>query len=107
MSTHRYGTTTPGHITAYCWMNGVTRFTRTNQQLIPEGTLPILSGPKKQVRSVVTAKARIAHDGKTLLVPGLPEHKFMEEDPVDVLLRHTNWMLTAPSGKGLYKTPKL
>lgn len=40
---------------------------------VPEGAISVLSGPADFVRERVSARARHAYDGKTLLVPGLPE----------------------------------
>lgn len=40
---------------------------------LPEGALPIAYGMPTPVRSAVEIHARHAHDGKTLLVPGVPE----------------------------------
>lgn len=51
------------------YANGVICFARRTKP----GTLPITSGPAKQLRAAVSGLARRAYDGKTLLVPGLPE----------------------------------
>ena len=43
------------------------------------GTLPITSGPARKLRKAVSGLARLAYDGKTLLVPGLPEARNWDE----------------------------
>jgi len=54
---------------AYAWANGRIDFGRT----MPKDALLIGKGPAKPLRSHITATARHAYDGKTLLVPGVPE----------------------------------
>ncbi|GBQ96736.1 hypothetical protein AA23498_2720 [Acetobacter nitrogenifigens DSM 23921 = NBRC 105050] len=55
---------------AYCFRSGHIEFGSTN----PEGTLPIgRSRSEKKLREIVEVNARRAYDGKTLLVPGIPE----------------------------------
>lgn len=49
--------------------NGVIVFARK----CPRDALPITSFPAPALRKAVSALARHAYDGKTLLVPGLPE----------------------------------
>lgn len=49
--------------------NGVIAFANK----LPRKALPIASGDSKKLRRVVMALARQAYDGKTLLVPGIPE----------------------------------
>jgi hypothetical protein len=71
-------TTTPikkNKITAYCFRNGVIKF-RAGKE--PKGALNLARGTGKRFRDVVTANARLAYDGKTWLVPGIPEA--MEDD---------------------------
>lgn len=55
---------------AYCWASGVIQFgSRT-----PQGALPIARSRRhRALREFVEAMARHAHDGVTLLVPGVPE----------------------------------
>ena len=59
-------------IIAYCYANGVIKF-RSAKLGLPKGALPIVRGPGKIVREGVSSKARHGYDGKTLLVPGVPE----------------------------------
>lgn len=54
---------------AWAWRTGVIEFGAAE----PDGALPIARGPGKKLRAVVEALARHAYDGKTLLVPGIPE----------------------------------
>lgn len=53
----------------FCWRTGVIGFSRR----VPKGALPLVSGPLRRLRNITLAIARHAHDGKTLLVPGVPE----------------------------------
>lgn len=61
---------------ASCYANGVIVFSRPP---VPSDALPIASGNAAQLREVVSAHARRAYDGKTLLVPGLPEAKTWDQ----------------------------
>jgi hypothetical protein len=54
---------------AYCWRSGEIGIGRS----IPEGMLPLARGPAKVLRGALQARARIAYDNVTLLVPGIPE----------------------------------
>jgi hypothetical protein len=55
---------------AFCWASGQIGFTDRRP---PIGTLPISRGPARKLRARISARARHAYDGKTLLVPGIPE----------------------------------
>lgn len=39
----------------------------------PKGAITFASGSARKLRAIVSAVARHAYDGKTLLVPGIPE----------------------------------
>lgn len=54
---------------AYCWRGGVIEF----GPRVPKGALPVDRGTEQSVRRRVEPLARHAHDGKALLVPGIPE----------------------------------
>lgn len=55
---------------AYCFQSGEIDFGVD----LPEGTLPLgKARSAKKLREIVEVNARHAYDGKTLLVPGLPE----------------------------------
>lgn len=40
---------------------------------VPQGALPIARGPERKLRPFIEALSRHSYDGKTLIVPGLPE----------------------------------
>ncbi len=54
---------------AYCWASGTIWFGED----VPCGALPIVEGEKDAVYRLMETAARYACDGKTLLVPGIPE----------------------------------
>ena len=60
---------------AYCWCNGKIEFGST----VPDGALPIVSGPSDHVRTAVEVLARWSNpterggDDSCPLVPGVPE----------------------------------
>lgn len=72
---------------AFAWSSGRIEF----GQRVPKGALPIASGKAKKVRSIITATARHAYDGKTLLVPGVPEAE-NEDAALDALIAFCNWI---------------
>ncbi|GBR20499.1 hypothetical protein AA105894_2572 [Asaia spathodeae NBRC 105894] len=56
----------------YCYRSGEIDF----GTVVPEGALPLgKARSAKRLREIITVTARHAYDGKTLLVPGLPEAK--------------------------------
>lgn len=54
---------------AYCYRSGEILI----GDLLPEGALELGRGRGRKFRDVVEVLARHAYDGKTLLVPGIPE----------------------------------
>lgn len=72
---------------AYCWADGVIEFGRN----VPEGALLMAEGPAKTLRELISATARHAYDGETLLVPGIPEAKDQSEAG-DALGAHLEWI---------------
>lgn len=54
---------------AYCDASGVIEF----GDWLPGGRLPIAAGPQDKLIELVSGACRHAYDGKTLLVPGIPE----------------------------------
>lgn len=54
---------------AYCWRSGLLEFGNS----VPSGAFLIVKGPDEMVRDQISAAARHAYDGKSLLVPGIPE----------------------------------
>lgn len=71
---------------AYCWRGGVIEFGRKT----PKGAIQIARGKARKVREAVSALARHAYDGKTLLVPGIPEAASDDQaaDALEQFLRH-------------------
>ena len=59
----------PATLTAFCYRSGQIHF----GPRLPQGTIPLAMGPAAQVRAEVAALAQPAGDGKTLLVPGVPD----------------------------------
>ena len=53
--------------------------------------LPIVSGPAKKVRELMSATCRHSYDGKTLLVPGIPEAE-NGDAAVDALIKFRCWL---------------
>ncbi|PKR53535.1 host nuclease inhibitor protein [Thalassospira marina] len=56
-------------LTAFCWRTGKIEFGTS----VPEGAMAIMTGPASEITDEITSKSRLAYDGKTLLVPGIPE----------------------------------
>lgn len=52
-----------------CYRSGETEVVNT----VPEGTIVLATGKRHRLEEVLSAVARHAYDGETLLVPGLPE----------------------------------
>lgn len=66
---------------AYAFATGEIEF----GQRVPYGALAFSEGPAKLLREIVSAQARHAHDGETLLVPGIPEAD-NQDDALDALI---------------------
>ena len=60
---------------AYCDRKGVISIGKYT----PEGMLPLGKGSEADLKTAVSAIGRLAHDGKTWLVPGVPEAGSEEE----------------------------
>lgn len=71
---------------AYCWSTGEIEFGEQK----PEESIALATGPKCELKPFIASIARLAYDGHTLLVPGLPEanelrirlaavHEFIEQ----------------------------
>jgi len=52
-----------------CWRSGEVLVSRR----VPKGAIRIVTGHGKRLRRILVACARHAYDGRTLLVPGMPE----------------------------------
>ncbi len=63
-------------VVAYAWRSGLIEFGR----FTPQGALALPTADE----SIISAVARHAYDGKTLLVPGVPEAE-EERDAIDAL----------------------
>lgn len=72
---------------AYCDASGVIHF----GSRLPKGMLPVAQGKAKALRERVGVVARHAYDGKTLLVPGVPEAENQREG-VDALMKFRDWI---------------
>lgn len=77
---------------AYCWANGVIGFGRS----LPDGAIVIAKGPSRPLRAMVSVASRHAYDGKTLLVPGVPEAPDQTAGS-DALAQFLAWL--APQGE--------
>lgn len=75
---------------AYCWRTGRIDFGRS----VPEGAIKVAQGPAKKLRELISATARHAYDGETLLIPGIPEAD-SDKHAGDALEQFINWI--APS----------
>lgn len=72
---------------AYAWRTGQIEFGRK----VPPGALPIAEAPAKKLRREIDVAARHAYDGKTLLVPGVPEAKHGAA-ALKALMAFRNWI---------------
>lgn len=52
-----------------CWRSGETEVVSR----APDGAITLMIGPRRRLQALLDTQARHAHDGKTLLVPGVPE----------------------------------
>lgn len=78
-----------GEIVAHCDAGGVIKFGTK----VPRGHLLITRGPDKEVRDLMSRVARLAYDGKTLLVPGVPEAPDQDAG-IDALIKFKTWITT-------------
>lgn len=78
-------------ITAFCDRKGRIEFVRGDGRRIPAGMMGLVEGPAKKVRELMSATARHAYDGKTLLVPGIPEAP-SDTAAYDALVKFCDWL---------------
>lgn len=72
---------------AYCWRSGRIEFgTR-----VPDGAIQIAFGNAHSLRNLIGGTSRLAYDGKTLLVPGVPEAQDGKAAG-DALARYLEWI---------------
>jgi hypothetical protein len=78
---------------AYCYRGGDIHF----GEQVPAGAIELMRGSDNIVKGRITVRARHAYDGKTLLVPGVPEaeDEFGAEQAVEQFKR----FLTTPRRK--------
>lgn len=72
---------------AYCWRSGVVEFGKE----LPAGAIAITRGAGIVWREWVAIKCRLAYDGKTLLVPGIPEAED-DEAAFTALKKFCDWI---------------
>lgn len=79
-------------LTMYCWASGKAVFTYGD---IPEGALIVAKSkpgePPLKWRKRMAIKCRMAHDNKTLLIPGIPEAETQAE-AIIALGRFADWI---------------
>lgn len=81
---------------AYCFASGDIEI---GPDVVP-GSLPLIAGEEEAVRDLVSVRARHAYDGKTLLVPGIPEAQDQSE-AFDAMCVFQEWLLDLNDG-GIY-----
>jgi len=72
---------------AYCDASGAIAF----GPRVPKGALAIARGREDALRDLLCATSRHAHDGETLLVPGIPEAD-NQIQAVDALMDFGDWL---------------
>lgn len=72
---------------AFCWASGEVGFGSS----VPEGAITLAQGRNRIVRQNIMATSRMAYDGKTLLVPGIPEAESYD-DAEKALAKHIGWL---------------
>lgn len=76
-------------IVAFADRSGVIEF---GQGRVPRGMLPLYRHRNAaRVRDLISATARHAYDGRTLLVPGVPEAA-SDDDALDALIAYRDWI---------------
>lgn len=75
---------------AYADARGVIGF----GEVCPKGTLPIIRCKDKEAEDHLAALARLAYDGKTLLVPGIPEAPDQTAG-IEALISFQRWVVKA------------
>jgi hypothetical protein len=57
---------------AWCWRTGAIGFGPAKHPA-PKGAIDLACGSPRRLRDIVSVNARHAYEGRTLLVPGVPE----------------------------------
>jgi hypothetical protein len=76
-------------LTAFCWRSGLLQVARE----APEGALVLATAPDKVMTDAISKTARLAYDGESWLVPGVPEAGEDSDAAVDAVIdyqRHLN-----------------
>jgi len=72
---------------AYCWQSGQIGIGRK----APEGTLPIITGTRKELEDTIQGTATLAYDNKTWLVPGIGLAETWA-DKLEALAKYVKWL---------------
>lgn len=76
--------------TCWVWRTGAIEIAvLTGRSKPPRGVLQIVCGPARVIDEAVCVCARLAYDGKTLLVPGIPEAD-SDDAALDALIEFQN-----------------
>ena len=78
--------------TLYAWASGILEI----GSRLPEGALPVARGRKAEMETI-QQRARLAYDGETWLVPGIPE-AHNQAAAVDALLAFKAWAAPQKAG---------
>lgn len=69
-------------LTAFVWRSGLLQVARE----APEGSLKLATAPDTVMTDAISGTARLAHDGQTWLVPGVPEAGDDSDAALDAVL---------------------
>lgn len=58
---------------AWCWRSGEIAIVPVAGAVVPGGAIVIAAGPDEALRAAIEGNERLAYDGTTWLVPGVPE----------------------------------
>jgi len=75
------------HTVAFCWESGLIE----TGVAVPKGAILIARGQPKPLENLIAGTARLALDGKTWLVPGIPEAE-TQDAKVDALATYLSWI---------------
>ena len=79
---------------AHAWRSGLIEF-RDADTPAPEGSLPLPAVDP----DLIEVRARLSHDGKTLLVPGVPEAQ-SDQEAMEKLFAFSDWLERTPAEAG-------
>jgi len=75
---------------AYCFASGELEFTSALD--VPDGAILLKENCTKDQMDKLKIRCRISYDGKTRLIPGIPEAEDQEE-AMDALIKWKNWAM--------------